>query len=391
MKLMDKIKGLSKGVKIAIVSLIVILIAARVAAPCVIVKYVNKTLCGDIAGYCGKIEDVDLCLIRGAYVIEGIALKQVENDIQTPFVAIDEVDISIQWKALLQGAIVAEIEFIKPVINVVKTKGEEVQAGQGADWRQVVKDLVPLSINRLAVIDGKVSYKEPDADPKVDIYLDNIDVIVTNLNNSANEEGKLVSDLELSAFALNHAFISADGAIDPFNKNGSFDINLQLSELEIKTFNDYIKKAINVDVQEGTFDLYTEMKAKDGQLSGYAKPLIKNLNFLELPEEKENNFFNKIWEGVLDITVNVLQNNKEEEQVASNIVINGSLQKPAVEIFTSIRYLFRNAFIEGLKPKLYNIVDFGKDNDLTEDIAEEEIGKDKKKKAFKNLFKKKDK
>lgn len=383
MKIIDKIKGLSKGAKIAIISLLVILIAARIAAPYIIIKYVNKTLC-DIDGYCGKIEDVDLCLIRGAYVIEGLELNQVENDIETPFVEVKEIDISVQWKALLQGAIVAEIEFLEPNINFVKEKGEaEVQAGQGADWREVVKDLVPLSINRLAIINGKVSYKEPEADPAVDMYLDKIDVTVTNLNNSANEKGKLVSDFNLKAFALNHATLSGTGAIDPFNKNGSFDLNFQLSDLRIKEFNDYLKKAINVDVEEGTFNLYTEIKANNGQVSGYAKPLIKNLKFLKLPEEKDNNFFNKIWEGVLDITANIFQNNKKDEQIASNIVIKGSLQKPGVEIFTTIRYLLRNAFIEGLKPNLYNIVNFDEDNNLRKEIANEVTKKEPRQKEEK--------
>lgn len=394
MSLIEKIKRLNKGVKITIISLLIILIAARVAAPYLIVKYVNKTLCGDIEGYCGSIEDVDLSLIRGAYVIQGIELNQLDNNIEIPFVAVDEVDISLQWKALFKGAIEAEIEFLKPNINIAKEKNtEEIQAGQGVDWRKVVKELVPISINRLAVIDGKISYKEPDAEPKVDIYLDDINVEVTNLSNADNMEGTLISDIKLNAFALNHAAITGEGRVDPFSEKGSFDINVQLSDLKIKEFNEYIRKAIKVDVQKGTFDLYTEVKADNGKLSGYAKPLVKNLSFLELPEEKNNKFFNKIWEGVLDITANVFQNNKDEEQIASNIVINGSLQSPDVEVFTTIRYLLRNAFIEGLKPKLYNIVDFEKENDLTKEIANEVVKNKEKdnKKPFKDIFKKKDK
>lgn len=374
MNILDKIKSLGKATKIFLISLLAILVVARIAAPHLILKYTNKALC-DIDGYCGSVEDIDLSLYRGAYVIKNLKMDVVDNGTNIPFVKVDKIDISVQWKALLQGAVVAEIEFLNPNINIVKAnEAEEPQAGQGVDWRVIVKDLVPLSINRLAVKNAKISYKEPKAKPPVDVYIDDIYVTVLNLNNSENKDGNLVSNFELSALALNHAKISGEGGIDPFSKKGSFDINIQLSDLKIPFFNEYIKKALKIDIQEGTFDLYTEVKAKDGQISGYAKPLIKNLEILKIEEERDNKFFENIWEGIVGLFAKAIENNKKE-QIASNIILDGSLQNPDLKIFPTIRYLLRNAFIESLKPKIYNIVDFNKDSNLDEDIRNEVVKK----------------
>src|SRR5688572_70920 len=85
------------------VLLVGLLIGVRAVLPIAIERYVNRTLDG-MEGYDGRIEDVDLGLWRGAYRIEGIRLVKTDGRVPVPFFSAREVDLSLQWSALLDGA-----------------------------------------------------------------------------------------------------------------------------------------------------------------------------------------------------------------------------------------------------------------------------------------------
>lgn len=87
-----------------IVSLLLIL---RLFLPSIVLHFVNKEL-KDMDEYTGKVEDIDIALIRGAYVIDGIEILKRDTG-QTaavdtvPFFSCPNIDLSIHWKALFEG------------------------------------------------------------------------------------------------------------------------------------------------------------------------------------------------------------------------------------------------------------------------------------------------
>src|SRR5690349_19037679 len=88
-----------KIVYIIIASLVVLLIAFRIALPYILLRYVNRQLTR-IDGYRGHVEDIDVALYRGAYVIKDIRLDKTGGKIPVPFFKADKIDLSIQWNAL---------------------------------------------------------------------------------------------------------------------------------------------------------------------------------------------------------------------------------------------------------------------------------------------------
>ena len=89
------------------------LIVLRVALPYIVKSYVNNTL-AVIPGYPGYVDDVDLSLWRGAYVIHSLTIEKVEGNIPVPFFSARQVDLSIEWTALFHGSLVGEIELVNP-------------------------------------------------------------------------------------------------------------------------------------------------------------------------------------------------------------------------------------------------------------------------------------
>ena len=57
-------------------------------------------------GYYGHIEDIDVSLYRGAYEINNMYINKVDflSHKQTEFFKVKNIDLSVEWKALLNGA-----------------------------------------------------------------------------------------------------------------------------------------------------------------------------------------------------------------------------------------------------------------------------------------------
>lgn len=351
-----KLRKIGRTGWITICVVAVVLISARVALPYVVKHYVNKSL-SDMDGYRGEVQDIDMNLYRGAYVIDGLKIVTVDNDdVELPFVDIDNIDISIEWKALLHGSIVGEVVFERPRVNFVAgDKVDEAQTGSGVDWREQVKDLVPLQINRLEIVNGDVHYLEPNAKPTIDIAMDSLYVVVANLTNSSDASGSLVANAEMSARMMGKAPIYASAHIDPYDPEGTFDVNAELEGFEVAELNDLLKEYLKIDVVAGTFSLYAEAKAESGDLEGYVKPLLNDLDIVNKPED--GSVFRKAWEGFIAGTAKLFQNRKTDN-VGTKIPISGDLKSPDFKVLPTLLALGRNAFIKALRPHIDHEISF---------------------------------
>jgi uncharacterized protein involved in outer membrane biogenesis len=164
------------------------LIALRIALPSLVKWYVNKTI-DEMPEYSGQIGDVDMKLWRGAYQIQDIEIFKTSGDVPVPFFASQNVEFSVQWKALFDGSLVGEIEFFDPVINFVQgpTDGTS-QVGVDKPWLEVVKKLFPLDINRFEVHNGTVHYRDFYSEPKVDLKLDQQQKAIANAGSQTRSE-----------------------------------------------------------------------------------------------------------------------------------------------------------------------------------------------------------
>jgi hypothetical protein len=335
-------------------------VVARLVAPVYILGYVNKTLQG-LDGYTGHVNDIDLGIWRGAYVIKGITIEKSTEKTPTPFVSIEQVDIALHWDALLKGQIVSEIELTEPKINIVaerkkesaheqqaeQREKEKVAKGEETSWQKQIKQLLPLDINRIGVTRGELHFRDPYGDPKVDVPVNNINGEVTNLTNSEDLNEDMVARANFKARALNSGKLSLDGNMDPYAEKPSFAMKAELEDLQVKELNDFLKAYANVDAEKGVLSVYTEVQAKEGRFKGYVKPLLVDLKILRWKDEKEG-FFGKLWEGVAELGKDILRN-REKDQVATRVPLSGRVEKPDADIFETVMEVLHNAFIEALR------------------------------------------
>ena len=130
-----------------VLALLAVLVALRVALPSVIEREVNARL-DRMGEYHGELAGIDLHLWRGAYTIEGLRIVR-RNAKAPPLLDAPRLDLSVKWRALLEGGIVANATFHRPEINFVD--GSLRDNGGGVDWREQLESLMPFRLDEVRV------------------------------------------------------------------------------------------------------------------------------------------------------------------------------------------------------------------------------------------------
>lgn len=331
-----------------ILTIVILLVAIRIALPYIILDYANKTLAG-LPEYTGHIDDIDLHLYRGATEIQNIEILKRKGKIPVPFYSSESVDFSIDWKALFDGAVVAKISVTNPKINFVKGPTKvQTQTGPDTSWQKRVLHMMPLSINRFEIYNGEIHYRDFTSKPKVDVSIQQFNVIATNLTNSLKISKTFFANIQATGNVLKTGKFRLNVNYNPYAKAPTFNLDAEITNVNLPDMNDFIKAYGKFDVEKGTFGLYTEFAAENGKFDGYAKPIFKDLEVFST-KEKHDNFLQGVWEAIVGTVASIFEN-QPKDQIATRIPMSGSIKDPNTGIWTAVWELVRNAFIQALFP-----------------------------------------
>jgi len=265
----------SRTFYIVIGSIVIVLIIFRLLLPTILLNYCNKSL-SKMHGYYGHVQDIDVALYRGAYQVKEMYINKEDSSTkkQTPFFNVKMLDISLQWKALFHGRLVGELIFNSPKLIFTKDKTEISDVKKDTtSFKTVLKDFMPLKINRFEVNDGSIHYVDAGAKPAVDIFLQQARILAKNLTNVENNKIALPSTVTANA-TIYEGTLSLNMKMNPLAEKTAFDLTAEIKNVNLAKLNDFLKAYGGVDVNKGNFGLYTEFAAKDGKYIGYVKPFI---------------------------------------------------------------------------------------------------------------------
>ena len=103
-----------------------------------------------------------------------------------------------------------------------------------APWAQKIKQLYPLKINRFAVLDGELHYRDYGPSPDVDIVVDRFQMVGTNLTNSKKLSKSLIADIRMEGRPLRDGKARSQISLDPYAARPTFALNLEVSELPLR-------------------------------------------------------------------------------------------------------------------------------------------------------------
>ncbi|MEH6704219.1 MAG: DUF748 domain-containing protein [Galbibacter orientalis] len=340
-----------------VVVIILLLVIVRLLLPTIVKRYVNNTL-QEIPGYWGHVEDIDINLYRGAYVIHQLKLDKINGESSIPFLNFEKSDISIQWKSLFDGEIVSKIDLYRPKITYIfeEQVNDSVKTSNN-DWSKALTDLVPIDINKLTITEGKVGFIEFNKSPDVDLYIDQIELVATNLRNVENKEQKLPSSLHLTGVSIGGGNVKLDGEMDLVQQIPDVDFNFSLEKAAVKALNSFTLAYVGIDFEKGNFDLFSELVINNGYLKGYFKPILTDVKIVDSFGKENSSIFKKAWEGFVGFFKFIFKNQKQDS-LATKIPIEGDLNNVDSNIFSTIAGIFKNAFIKAYKGEIDESVMF---------------------------------
>lgn len=345
-----------KTVTVLIV-LVVLGAAVRIALPFVVKHYLNEKLAA-LPDYAGHVEDVGMSLWRGAYDVEDVTLRKREKGTTVPMFHARRIDVSVEWKPLFHRVLSAWVTVDRPVIYLEPSFLEESEQEKIEKSRAAASEAVtPFRINRLVIKNGELHFSDPSKNPPMDLFLNDIQVVGENLRNVPENGRLLPASVKATATAFGSGSLDLDLNLDVAAAKPTFELKETLKDLKLANLNPFLKEYGKFTVKDGTISLYTEVAAKDGEFTGYTKPVVKGLKVDKGgPETKK--FTRKVWANVVAAVGKLLKNPKKK-QVAATIPVHGTFDDPKIGLWPAVGSLLKNAFVQALVPSLDPTISLG--------------------------------
>jgi len=327
-----------------------LLIIVHIALPIVVRNYLNDKL-ADMGSYRGHVEDVDLALWRGAYQINGLSIVKADAKIPVPLLSVPTIDLAVSWRSLwYDHAVVARIVFLHPALNFVDggSNPKQSQTGAGTDWRQQLEKLLPITLNEVRIDNGQVSFRNFSSKPPVNLSATQIDASLYNLTNVEDKQGKRDARLEGKAQLFGQAPLEVAATFDPFSDFEDFQFRLRTTGIELRRLNDFSGAYAKFDFNGGTGDVVIEADARKGQLSGYIKPLLHNVdvfNWQQDVENKDKGILRSVWEAIVGGTQTLLKN-QNKNQFASRVELSGNVHRQNISGLQAFWEILSNGFVQ---------------------------------------------
>ena len=340
---------------IILVVIAVIFSVARAFMPWAVRDYVNRTLDRNLL-YTGKIGPVHIHLWRGAYSIDDVRISKATGNVPVPLFSAKRVDFALQWDALVHRKVVGRILIQQPELNFVDGGDQtEGQTGAGGPWLQMIRDLFPFKINSALITNGTVHFRAYKGAKPVDVYLSDFNASIDNLTNIRDDTKPLISTVQARALMMGQAKFEYKMTLDPFSYQPTFHMALRLLGLDVTKINDLALTYGKFDFKRGWFDLVIETDAKEGQISGYVKPLFRNLKVFSLAADvKEDNPLQFFWQALVGAVTAVLKNQNRDQFGTLIPFTSNASGATSADILATIGNILRNAFVRAYLPRLQN-------------------------------------
>ena len=340
-----------------LLAIVVLLVVARLALPYMVKNYLNRQM-DRMGDYHGQLDDVGIHLWRGAYSIEGLRVVKVSDKVPVPLFAARHADIALSWRALSHGGVRGKVEFTHATLNFVDGGDAGAgQSGKGVNWRAQLQMMVPVRLDEVAVHESTVTFHNFVSRPRVDLKMTDVEGTIANLTNADRRQGRRVATVEATAKVLGDAPLQVKASVDPLERSGDFAIELRVTGIQLTRLNDLARAYANLDFAAGNGDFVMQLEARDGQLEGYAKPLLHGVQIFSWKQDVEHDRKNPLriaWEAVAQGVASLFKNH-EHDQFATRVPISGRIDNRQLGTWDAIVGVLHNAFVKAYTPQLEHL------------------------------------
>jgi hypothetical protein len=135
-----------------------------------------------------------------------------------------------------------------------------------------------------------------------------------------------------------------------------FQLKLRATDIDLPQLNDFSAAYGKFDFKAGSGDLVIEASAEDGQLSGYIKPLLRNVEVFDWQQDVANQdkgLLRGLWEALVGGGETLLKNQRKN-QFATRVELSGNVRQQNISALQAFLAILRNGFVEAFTTQFEN-------------------------------------
>src|ERR1017187_362008 len=342
-----RVRRWPKPILAIVLALAAAAVAARLLAPSYVERAINRRL-SQIPGYAGHVGDIGLHLWRGAYSIDDIEIVKSNGKVAEPFFTAKRIDFSVAWRDVFRKRFVSDIHVTDGRLVFLRGPTEETsQLTADHRWQDVINDIFPIDIAHLEIKGGVIRFIDTTHKQRVDVAIQEIEVIATGLRNRPSEHGDVFpAMIDISGRSLGNGQLRLHAKLEPLADQPHFELAVELEKVSLPALNDLLRAYVGIDASRGKCGMFGQMAMQKGHYEGYVKPFLDHVDFKNFDNDKKN-LGERIWK---DATVAVLElfKNRETRLLATRIPFSGDAKGMDVKTLRTIANGLHNGFVKAL-------------------------------------------
>jgi hypothetical protein len=203
-----------------------------------------------------------------------------------------------------------------------------------------------MEIGELRLVDSEIGFISRAREPDYRLFVADTDLVLAGWTNR--------HDAEASRFVADGLFMGSGrtairGLFRPDLDGADFDLAIAIRDTKLESMNDMLRAYANVDVVDGSFSFFSELKVAEGKIDGYVKPLFHEVDVFDPEQDEEEGFFHKLWERIAGGIANLLENRPRDE-VVTIAELAGDVANPDTSNLQVVVNLVENAFFKAILP-----------------------------------------
>ncbi|HEX4961556.1 MAG TPA: DUF748 domain-containing protein [Thermoanaerobaculia bacterium] len=204
---------------------------------------------------------------------------------------------------------------------------------------------VPVLIRRLLLTGSKVGVVNRSPDHPFHLFVDGAELEVTNISTGFRNGP---TRARLTGRFMGSGTAHGNATFRDAHNGPDFNFLIAVENAKLPALNELLRSYGKLDVADGKFSVYSEVKVHDGRIDGYVKPLFKDVEVYDPKQDKDKPVLKKLYEKVVGGVAHVLENHRGEDATVADL--SGPLSQPHTSTWEVVTNLVSNAFVKAILP-----------------------------------------
>ena len=240
-----------------------------------------------------------------------------------------------------------KVEYIHMAHTATAEQARVTVAVKAANKVSNAPDLI-LKIAKVHVTQATFGYTNKTTNPPYRVFLADTDIALTNVS---NQKGLGVGTAKIEAKFMGTGSAVVDVRTSAEKSGPAMNVSVKIADVSLTTMNDLLRAHGKFDVSSGQFSFYSELNIDNGAITGYVKPMFKDIAVHDPNHQQDNSFGHKVYEKVVGVAAKILKNRTRKE-VATRAEVKGRVDDPKVSPMQVVVHLIQNAFFKAILPGL---------------------------------------